>query len=116
MFCSTNCSFSMLRRHSRSGSPVVADCWRTKSVARLRAVAERQFGVDEQIRRPLDARDQFGGGNVAQHVARPIAVPHVAADDAGARLAHLRHRLAGEEVHDPIGLEALVRLAPAEGG
>ena len=113
---STKWFFSMLNLHMCSGRPVVADCMRANwsgvcvpSPSGSSALAYRSpafFIICEQL---LD-------GDLAQHVAGPLGVAHVALDQAAVGPADLGEHLAGGEVDDLVDLEALVRLAPAEDG
>jgi hypothetical protein len=83
-------------------------------VRRLRAVAHRQRAVGVELAGGAGARDQFVDWNLAQHVARPLRLPHVAVHEPGIGAADFGDRFAGREVHDRINVDAGVRLAPSE--
>ena len=85
-------------------------------VRRLRAVAHRQRAVLVQIGRLAEHRDQLAAGELLQHVAGLLRLPHVALDDPAAGLADLGNRLARGEVIHLGDFERLVRLAPADDG
>ena len=85
-------------------------------VGRLRAVAERQLGLGVEFAGLLHHLQQVRDRDLAQHVAGPLGVAHVALDQPAVGPADLGQHLAGGEVDDLVGLEALVRLAPAQDG
>ena len=104
----------MFAVHMCSGRPVVADCWRANSSGDCCAVAQRQRGVQIQLAGLLHPLDQFVAGNFAQRVAGLAGLAHVALQQAAVGLADLGDRLAGDEVHDLVDFQRLVRLAPAQ--
>ena len=85
-------------------------------VGRLLAVAHGKRVVQIQIGRFLHQANQFRNWNLGKNLARARREPHVTAEQAGVGLADSGQRLAGDEMHDGILIEAGVRLAPAQNG
>jgi hypothetical protein len=83
---------------------------------RLLAVAHRQRGVEIEVGRLLDPFDQVVAGDRPQHLARPLAEPHVALEQARVGLRDLGDRLAGDEVRHRVGFERFVGFAPTQDG
>ena len=72
MFLSTNEFFFMFARHMCSGSPVLADCSRTKSSGDCVPSPIGSVRVHVQIARLADALDQIVDRDLAQHLARAL--------------------------------------------
>ena len=111
---STKKFFFMFALHMCSGRPVVADCrGRTRrAICVPSPIGSVAFEI--QLAGLLDPLDQLVAGNLAQHVARPLRLAHVALQQAAVGLADLGDRLAGDEVHDLVDFQRVVRLAPAQ--
>jgi len=85
-------------------------------VGRLGPVAQRQLGLGVQLAGLLHHLEQVADGDLAENVAGPLGVAHVALDQGRVGPPDLSQHLAGGEVDDLVRLQALVRLAPTEHG
>src|SRR5262249_41259157 len=85
-------------------------------LGRLGAVSQGQLGLGVEVGRLLHHLQQLARGDVAQDLAGPAGVAHVALDEAGVGPADLGAHLGADEVDDLVHVEALVGLAPAEDG
>ena len=94
----------------------VADCMRANSSGVCVPSPSGSVGLGVQLAGLLDHLEQVRDRDLAQHVAGPLGVPHVALDQAAVGPADLGDRLAGGEVNDLVDFQRLVRLAPAEDG
>ena len=72
----------------------------------------RAFRV--QIRRLLHDPDQFRNRNLSQHIPGALRLAHIATQQTGICLAHVRKRLTRKKVDYVILFQARVRLSPSQ--